>query len=224
MISRQPISSLLHYIQLMILESSFWQLIVKQLIETTWLEWLGTISGFACVYLAAKQNIWNWPVAIISVLAYSILFYEYKLYGDAVLQLYFLATSVYGWYYWLKRKEEHAKPIVSLKKNEIIKVILSVVVLTIIMGGILDRFTDSNVPYADGFCTSMSFIAQFLMTRKVLQNWILWIIVDIAYVPLYLYKDLALTTVLYIFFLVLATMGYLDWKRTYKLSLQITSI
>ena len=221
MISRQPISSLLHYIQLMILESSFWQLIVKQLIETTWLEWLGTISGFACVYLAAKQNIWNWPVAIISVLAYSILFYEYKLYGDAVLQLYFLATSVYGWYYWLKRKEEHAKPIVSLKKNEIIKVILSVVALTIIMGGILDRFTDSNVPYADGFCTSMSFIAQFLMTRKVLQNWILWIIVDIAYVPLYLYKDLALTTVLYIFFLVLATIGYLDWRRTYNLSLKV---
>ena len=221
MISRQPISSLLHYIQLMILESSFWQLIVKQLIETTWLEWLGTISGFACVYLAAKQNIWNWPVAIISVLAYSILFYEYKLYGDAVLQLYFLATSVYGWYYWLKRKEEHAKPIVSLKKNEIIKVILSVVALTIIMGGILDRFTDSSIPYADGFCTSMSFIAQFLMTRKVLQNWILWIIVDIAYVPLYLYKDLALTTVLYIFFLVLATIGYLDWRRTYNLSLKV---
>ena len=208
----------------MILESSFWQLIVKQLIETNWLEWLGTISGFACVYLAAKQNIWNWPIAIISVLAYSILFYEYKLYGDAVLQLYFLATSVYGWYYWLKRKVEHAQPIVSLTNKELLKVALAVIILTIIMGGILDRFTDSNVPYADGFCTSMSFIAQFLMTRKVLQNWILWIIVDIAYVPLYLYKDLALTTVLYIFFLVLATMGYLDWKRTYKLSLQITSI
>ena len=208
----------------MILESSFWQLIVKQLIETNWLEWLGTISGFACVYLAAKQNIWNWPIAIISVLAYSFLFYEYKLYGDAVLQLYFLATSIYGWYYWLKRKVEHAKPIVSLTNKELLKVALAVIILTIIMGGILDRFTDSNVPYADGFCTSMSFIAQFLMTRKVLQNWILWIIVDIAYVPLYLYKDLALTTVLYIFFLVLATMGYLDWKRTYKLSLQITSI
>lgn len=208
----------------MILESSFWQLIVKQLIETNWLEWLGTISGFACVYLAAKQNIWNWPIAIISVLAYSILFYEYKLYGDAVLQLYFLATSVYGWYYWLKRKVEHAKPIVSLTNKELLKVALAVIILTIIMGGILDRFTDSNVPYADGFCTSMSFIAQFLMTRKVLQNWILWIVVDIAYVPLYLYKDLALTTVLYIFFLVLATMGYLDWRRTYKLSLQITSI
>ena len=208
----------------MILESSFWQLIVKQLIETNWLEWLGTISGFACVYLAAKQNIWNWPIAIISVLAYSILFYEYKLYGDAVLQLYFLATSVYGWYYWLKRKVEHAKPIVSLTNKELLKVALAVIILTIIMGGILDRFTDSNVPYADGFCTSMSFIAQFLMTRKVLQNWILWIVVDIAYVPLYLYKDLALTTVLYIFFLVLATMGYLDWRRTYKLSVQITSI
>ncbi|WP_036678085.1 nicotinamide riboside transporter PnuC [Daejeonella oryzae] len=206
------------------MESSFWELIIKQLIATSWLEWLGTITGFICVYLAARQNIWNWPIAIISVLAYAFLFYEYKLYGDAVLQLYFLATSAYGWYYWHKLKEEHSKPIVSLNTNEILKVIAGVSLLTIFMGYILDSYTDSNVPYADGFCTSLSFIAQFLMTRKVLQNWILWIIVDICYVPLYLYKDLALTTLLYILFLGLAVVGYLDWKKSYHLSLKLKDI
>lgn len=193
-----------------------WQLISQQFEQTSWLEWLGTVSGFACVYLAARQNIWNWPVAIISVAAYCILFYDYQLYGDAALQIYFLATSVYGWYYWLKRKEEHARPVVSLTRRDHYKVIGSIILLSALMGLFLNRFTDTDVPYADGFCTAMSFIAQFLMTRKVLQNWILWIIADICYVPLYLYKDLNLTALLYILFLVIAVMGYLEWRKTWK--------
>lgn len=204
----------------MLIQISFWDLIVNQFAATTWLEWVGTISGFACVYLAARQNIWNWPVAIISVVAYSILFYEYKLYGDAVLQIYFMATSFYGWYYWIKRKEAHQKPIVSLNITELIKLGLAGVVLTLLLGWFLDNYTDTNVPYADGFCTAISFIAQFLMTRKVLQNWILWIIVDICYVPLYLYKNLGLTAVLYTLFLGLAVMGYLQWRKTYRLAME----
>lgn len=195
--------------------NGFIQLVAGQFSQTTWLEWLGTLTGFACVYLAAKQNIWNWPVAIISVLAYAILFYEYKLYGDAVLQFYFLATSVYGWYYWLKRSNEHLKPVVSLSLRDFAKSVVIIALLSITLGWFLDRYTDSNVPYIDGFCTAMSFAGQFLMTRKVLQNWILWIIVDICYVPLYLYKNLALTAVLYTLFLVLAVMGYVDWRKAY---------
>ncbi|HYK76017.1 MAG TPA: nicotinamide riboside transporter PnuC [Daejeonella sp.] len=205
----------------MFLEISFWQLVVNQFSETTWLEWVGTLSGFGCVYLAAKENIWNWPVAIISVLAYSILFYEYKLYGDAVLQLYFLGTSIYGWYYWLQKKEEVHRPVVSLSGKAFCGVILTGLLLSFILGLFLSRFTDTNVPYADGFCTAFSFVAQFLMTRKVLQNWILWIAVDICYVPLYIYKRLDLTALLYLLFLGLAIMGYMQWKKSYKLSPEI---
>ncbi|MDQ1152459.1 nicotinamide mononucleotide transporter PnuC [Sphingobacterium zeae] len=84
----------------------FFQQIARQFAQTSWLEWLGTLTGFLCVYLAAKQNIWNWPISIISVASYAILFYDAKLYGDTVLQFYFLSTAVYGWYYWIKRKEE----------------------------------------------------------------------------------------------------------------------
>ncbi|HEY1025297.1 MAG TPA: nicotinamide riboside transporter PnuC [Sphingobacteriaceae bacterium] len=199
-----------------LLEASFWQLVTDQFKNISWVEWAGTISGFACVYLAARQNIWNWPVSIISVVSYCFLFFQYKLYGDAVLQLYFLSTAIYGWYYWLKRKEQHKKPVVSFSLKKMAIVIAAIVALTGILGSFLDRFTDTDVPYADGFCTAMSFVAQFLMTRKVLQNWILWIIVDICYVPLYLYKDLMLTAILYILFLWLAVIGYLDWKKTWK--------
>lgn len=196
--------------------AAFWQPIVEQFRQTSILEWIGTLSGFACVYLAARQNILNWPVSIISVVAYTFLFFEYKLYGDAVLQLYFLGTAIYGWYYWLKRKEEHKKPIVNLNRTMIALAILAIIVLSALLGLFLDHFTDTNVPYADGFCTATSFVAQFLMTRKVLQNWILWIVVDICYIPLYLYKDLTLTAVLYFLFLILATLGYLDWRKTWK--------
>ena len=197
---------------------SFWELIINQLAATTWLEWVGTVSGFACVYLAARQNIWNWPVAIISVVAYSLLFYEYGLYGDAVLQLYFMGTSFYGWYYWIKRKEAHERPVSSLNLKQIVGVLIASVLMTFLLGWFLDNYTDTDVPYTDGFCTAVSFIAQFLMTRKVLQNWALWIIVDICYVPLYIYKGLMLTAVLYVLFLALALMGYQQWRRSYLLS------
>jgi nicotinamide mononucleotide transporter len=197
-----------------ILDNALWEHIVIQFQQTSWLEWLGTISGFACVYLAAKEHILNWPVAIVSISAYAILFFDYKLYGDSALQLYFLGTSVYGWYYWVKNKQGNETPVVVLGKKGILLTILSVAVLSILMGLLLDYYTDTNVPYADGFCTSLSFVAQFLMTRKILQNWVLWIIVDICYVPLYLYKSLYLTAVLYVLFLVLATIGYVSWKKT----------
>lgn len=194
----------------------FWQLVWNQILETSGLEWLGTITGFFCVYLAAKQSIYNWPVAIISVIAYLFLFYNFKLYGDAILQLYFLFTSIYGWFYWLKRDEQHLKPIISLSSFEYIVLIPLIILLSVTFGYVLDTFTDTDVPYIDGTCTAISFAAQFLMTRKVIQNWVLWIIVDICYIPLYLYKNLALTAVLYTLYLVLAAMGFLNWRRTWK--------
>jgi len=198
--------------------ASFWLLLRDQLTQTSALEWFGTITGFFCVYLAAKQHILNWPVAILSILAYMILFYQYKLYGDAALQLYFLLTSVYGWHYWLKGKGDKSRPVVSLNGKQYLGLIVIVLIFSVLLGSFLDRFTNTDVPYIDAACTAMSFAAQLLMTRKVLQNWILWIVVDICYIPLYLYKNLALTAVLYTLYLALAAMGYIDWKRTWKQS------
>lgn len=201
---------------MIICQTTFFSLFYNQLAQTSALEWFGTITGFLCVYLAAKQHILNWPVAILSIFAYIWLFYDYKLYGDSFLQLYFLFTSIYGWYYWNKRKKEEKQPITSLTKIQLIGVLIVCIILSALAGLILDQFTNSDVPYIDGTCTAISFVAQFLMTRKILQNWILWIIVDLCFIPLYIYKDLALTAVLYTLYLVLATIGYLDWKRTWK--------
>lgn len=196
--------------------SSFAQHVLTQVANTSALEWFGTITGFLCVYLAARQHILNWPIAMLSVGAYAVLFYDYGLYGDAVLQFYFLATAIYGWYYWIKRKEEDQKPIVRLTGRQWALICAAVAVLSALLGFFLDRFTPSEVPYIDGFCTALSFVAQLMLTRKILENWILWIVVDSCYVPLYLYKDLNLTALLYLVFLVLATLGYLDWKKTWR--------
>lgn len=194
----------------------FFHQLYQQFLLTPSLEWVATISGFLCVYLAAKQNIWNWPISIISVLTYFYIFYHNKLYGDSILQLYFLSTAIYGWYYWNKRAHSHDKPISAFNSKQIMLTILVLVVLSTILGSALDKFTDTDVPYADGFCTATSFIAQFLMTRKVLQNWLIWIFVDICYIPLYFHKGLLLTAILYFGFAIIAWNGYRDWQKTYQ--------
>jgi len=196
--------------------ASFMQLLADQFRHTTWAEWLGVITGFTCIYLAARAHIWNWPVSIISVISYAWVFFEARMYGDMALQFYFLFTAFYGWYYWIRRRDTNERPVVSIKARQWLWVLASVTVLSVLLGMFLDRFTDSDVPYADGFCTAVSFVAQILLTRKILENWILWVFVDICYVPLYIYKNLNLSAVFYAFLVIIAFKGYLDWKKTYR--------
>ncbi|MFD2597770.1 nicotinamide riboside transporter PnuC [Sphingobacterium corticis] len=188
---------------------------LQQLAQTSWLEWIATLSGLACVYLAAKQNIWNWPISIISVSLYLYIFYQSRIYGDSILQIYFLLTAIYGWYYWRKRDQSDEKPISSLSIRQQAIYFAIILALGAAIGFCLDRWTDSDVPYIDGLCTSMSFIAQFLMTRKYVQSWAIWVAVDVLYIPLYLHKDLAMTAVLYFIFAVIAWNGYRDWRKTF---------
>lgn len=190
--------------------------IVSQIIHTSLLEWFAVVTGFICIYLAAKQHILNWPISIFSVIAYAVLFYQGKLYGETILQGYFLFTGIYGWYYWVKRKQEHKKPIVRLTGKKMIVAVGAILVFSILLGMFLHHFTDTDVAYIDGTLASISFVAQFLMTRKVLQNWIMWVVVDILYIPLFMYKEYFLTAILYGVLAFIAWLGYMDWKKTWK--------
>lgn len=187
-----------------------------QIAQTSLLEWFAVLTAFVCIYLAAKQHILNWPISILSVFAYALLFYEGKLYGEMALQAYYLFTAIYGWYYWLKLKQDHKKPIVRFSSIEMLWAIVAIVIFSGFLGTFLHHFTDTDVAYIDGALASISFVAQFLMTRKVLQNWILWIMVDILYIPLFIYKTFMLTAVLYAILAVIAWRGYLDWKKSWK--------
>ncbi len=152
---------------------------------------------------------------MLSVIAYAVLFYEGKLYGEMALQGYYLFTGIYGWYYWVKRKDERQAAVVKLTLKQIGYVVLVVLTCAGILGPFLHHYTDTDVPFIDGTLASISFVAQFLMTRKVLQNWLMWVVVDILYVPLFIYKGYALTALLYLLLAWIAWEGYRDWKKSW---------
>jgi len=184
--------------------------------QQSWIELIGVLTGFICVYLAAINNIWNWPIAIISVVIYIFIFFDSRLFADMGLQVYFLVTNVYGWYYWSKKPATEKKiPVALITRKEIILSVIAVIVFTFILGTLL-RYTPASYPYVDSFCTACSLVAQVFLARKVLENWLIWIFVDIVYVGVYIYKNLDLTAVMYAIYVGIALLGYIDWKKDYK--------
>jgi nicotinamide mononucleotide transporter len=202
----------------MLLIDTFRESITQFIFGTGLLEWFGVFTGILCVWLAAKNNIWNWPIAIISVLIYIVIFFESKLYADMGLQFYFFVMNIYGWYYWHKQKEnpEKEQPIGTITKKEIILSLFGIVIFTLAIGFLLHKNTDASFPFIDSFCTAGSLIAQIFLARRIIQNWLIWIFVDIIYVGVYFSKDLYATGLMYALYIAIATMGYLDWKKIYR--------
>ena len=132
------------------------------------------------------------------------------------LQFYFMAMNIYGWYYWSHKPATGQKtPVILIKKQEVIIAVIAVVLFTFILGSLL-KYTTASFPYLDSFCTACSLVAQYLLARKVLQNWLIWIFVDIIYVGVYAFKDLHLTAIMYVIYISMALLGYLDWRKEYK--------
>jgi nicotinamide mononucleotide transporter len=182
----------------------------------TWLEIIGVITGLLCVYLAAKNNILNWPFAIISVGIYIFIFFESRLYADMGLQFYFMAMNIYGWYYWShKPANEKKTPVQLITRKELILSAIAIVVFTVFLGSVL-KYTPASYPYIDSFCAACSLVAQVFLARKVLENWLIWVFVDTIYVGVYIFKHLDLTAAMYAVYIGIAIMGYIDWKREYK--------
>lgn len=203
---------------MLLMAGTFNESINQFLFGTSILEWFGVVTGILCVWLAAKNNIWNWPFAIVSVLIYIFIFFESKLYADMGLQFYFLGMNLYGWYFWSKNKNnpQASRPISSITSKEILLSIIGISVFTAVIGFLLHKKTDASFPFIDSFCTACSLIAQLFLARKVLQNWLIWIFVDVIYVGVYFSKDLYATGLMYALYIFIAIMGYLDWRKTYR--------
>lgn len=190
------------------------QTIQNYLSEQSLIEIFGVITGLICVYLAAINHIFNWAIGIVNLILYGIIFYNSHLYADMILQFYFLITSIYGWYYWLKKdKNENKTKITNIKKIEIAYSGFFITIFTCSLGIILDRYTNAAFPYIDSFCTSLSFVGQYFLARKVIENWLIWLFVDIIYVIIYFVKHLELTSIMYIIYMVIVIKGYFDWKK-----------
>jgi len=183
-------------------------------ISTSPLEILGFLTGAICVYLNTKQNVLGWFFGIINAVLYAAVFWQVRLYADMGLQGYYFFTSIYGWWMWMYGGKSHDGVRVSNTPVKLYAVFAIIfIVVTLCWGFLLGRFTDASLTYADSALTIASLIAQWMMARKYLENWIIWIVADACYTAMYFYKDLHLTAILYFVFLILAVMGYVQWKR-----------
>lgn len=182
--------------------------------ETSALEITGFITGVLGVWLTIRRNILCFPIGIINVLIYAYLFQSenVRLYADALLQIIYLILLVYGWMVWNRsknEKEEIRTVSILLAKKLVIIGVLS----TIALGVFLSLYTNASLPYLDAALTIISLIAQWMIAKKMIENWLLWIVVNTIYIPLYVYKGLAFTSILYLLFLILAINGWYNWKK-----------
>jgi nicotinamide mononucleotide transporter len=187
------------------------------------LEHIAVVFGLANVYLTVRQNIWCWPVGVVMVTLYIYIFFGAKLYSDAGLNVFFLVMQFYGWYQWTRGGVRHARSLTPVKRLQTrgwIWTIAGAVGGTALLGTTMYRLTDASLPYADAFTTMLSIIAQFLLTRKIIDNWSLWITADVVYVWMYTNKALYWTAGLYVVFLILCVMGYREWRASLRPSRQ----
>jgi len=185
-------------------------------LTTSPLEIISFLLAVTTVVLNIRQKHWAWLFSIASSATYAVVFYDARLYGDMGLQFVFIVASIYGWYQWLHGAAHGATaaPLVvtGLKPGGRAWSLVAWLAGFILLSTFLDHFTDTDVPHADGFLTAGSLVGQLLLARKKVENWHVWIAVDILYVGLYLYKGLILTAVLYGVFVLLAIAGLRTWS------------
>ncbi|MEH1013242.1 nicotinamide riboside transporter PnuC [Micromonospora sp. CPCC 206060] len=180
---------------------------------TTWAELLGFATGVLNVWLVARQRLWNWPVGIVNVLLLMVLFWTAGLYADAGLQVVYVVLGLYGWWNWLFGGAQRSRLRVSRTgRGEWTGLAVAGVALTGGLWLVLTRYTDSTVPLADALTTALSLLATYGQTRKLVESWWIWIVADLIYIPLYLYKGLHLTALLYVIFLGLCVLGLRAWS------------
>ncbi len=188
-------------------------------IATTPLELLSFILAVITVVLTIRQNHWAWLFSIVSSATYGVVFYDAKLYGDMSLQVVFIWVSVWGWYQWLHGSASHDALVVSRSSRRgWIVSLLAWAAAFAALALFLDHYTDTKVPYMDGFLTAGSLVGQVLLARKKLENWLVWIVVDLIYVSLYMVTNLHLTAILYAIYVVLAVIGLREWMRAERKS------
>ena len=198
-----------------LLASDFLTTIWDALQTTAPLEVAGVVTGVACVWLAARNSIWNFPVAILSCGFYLFVFGKARLYSDAGLQVAFIALAVYGWVQWLRRPAAGgpAELPITRTPRRVALLLAAGGVAYAVGAGYFFAQTDAALPYWDSSTTAISLVAQTLLSRRNIENWLLWMGVDVAYVGMYWQRHLFLTSGLYVVFLGLAAYGYWQWRR-----------
>ena len=182
-------------------------------------EILGTIAGLLYLWLEYRASIYLWVASIIMPALYLIVYYDAGLYADMAINIYYLVIALYGWAAWrygfsLRRGSQGRELSIShTPAREWLPLAVLTALLFVAIAQVLIHFTDSTVPWADAFTTALSVVGMWMLARKYIEQWWVWMVVDVASVALYVYKDLHFTAVLYALYAVVAIFGYRKWKQ-----------
>jgi len=190
---------------------------LTQMIGSRAIEITAVVCGLFNIILLIRRSIWNYLFGIIMVTLYATIFYQHKLYSDTLLQVYFFVFQIYGFYYWFQGQSDDGKVVVEYLPRSAYK-FYALVGLSgwVFWSYLMGRYTDASLPYWDGAIAVLSMIAQFLLSRRHIENWYLWIAVDVLAIGLFLRKGLEPTAALYVVFLVLSVLGLLGWQKSAK--------
>jgi nicotinamide mononucleotide transporter len=194
--------------------------LISQIAATSIIEWVATTSGLAAVYLSTKERILAWPLYILCYGLYTFMAFQANLFAAMVFNAGFIPFSIYGWRQWHvsnKSLQNNAgeSPTVSVSKishNQATGVITATALGTVIFGLLLDKFTEGAYPYVDAFATTLSFAAQWMLSRKYLENWIAWLVADLAFAYIWGMQGYWLTVLMFVIFSALAVKGYVNWR------------
>ena len=181
----------------------------------TWLELVAFVLAVLMVVFNMRVNPLGWPLAIVSSALYFLLFWNSKLYGDASLQIFFVVIAFWGWWQWLRGTADDgsALKVRELRLSQRWQLLAALALAWPATGLFLKNFTDTDVPWWDAFPTAASVIGQWLLGRKYVENWLVWIVVNVVSVGLFAYKGLWLTVILYGIFIVMSVFGWRAWRR-----------
>lgn len=183
-----------------------------------YIELLGALLSVLYLFLSIRQNILLWPVGILSAVLYIIVFFETKFYADMGLNAYYFLISIYGWITWRMANSGKGSgmPVVHVGATRGVLLLLIVLLLFLGIGYLLDNYTDSPIPFWDAFTTAGSIVATWMLTKKIIEHWILWVVIDIVSLGLYLHRGLFPTAVLFAIYTTMAVLGFIQWRRSMK--------
>jgi nicotinamide mononucleotide transporter len=199
------------------------QSIYNGILQTGWLEAIAVIAGVVSVWYSRKENVLVFPTGLINTTLYIYLSYKGNLFGEASVNLYYTLMSVYGWYLWTRKKEDHQTPVLQItasNQKEWIQQLLFFAVFYLVIFISLSfakkAFAPEAIPWADAFASATAYTGMWLMAKKKVESWIWWILTNIASIPLYFVKGYAFTSVQFLILLLLAIAGLQSWRKKAK--------
>lgn len=193
--------------------NDFFELLYSEGQHFSILEIVGVVTAIFYVILATKGNKWCFVFGLISSSIYVYLTLVLKLYFDFGINLYYVVMSFYGWFAWSNKQKGDSIAIITMSNNSFLGIGIVGIIISFILAWAATQFSDAALPYLDSFTTIFSIVATYLVVKKYIENWLIWVVVDLVSTGMYFYKELYLTSLLFLIYTLIALFGFLKWKK-----------